>query len=186
MTGAKASVRAALLVGSDSPAWSLSWVVPGLNGSVSVQVGCFTSCEPSNHLEPRAVGAVRAKGEAEWRGWSVEWSVDDGYTALSTPQGQLMANVMASFAAYERELIRQRTRDALQALRARGVRLGRPRAIPGVLAARIGAWRASGATLASIADALNRSKVPTAHGGERWRPSTVRGVLRSLELDRQS
>ncbi len=39
---------------------------------------------------------------------------------LSTPQGQLMANVMASFAAYERELIRQRTRDALQALKSRG------------------------------------------------------------------
>lgn len=39
---------------------------------------------------------------------------------LSTPQGQLMANVMASFAAYERELIRQRTRDALQALKNRG------------------------------------------------------------------
>lgn len=119
----------------------------------------------------------RAKRE-RWNLVCLDLGID-----LSTPQGQLMANVMASFAAYERELIRQRTRDALQALRSRGVRLGRPRAVTDAIAHRIRAWRTAGATLAAIADALNESNVPTAHGGERWRPSTIRGVLRSLERD---
>lgn len=102
---------------------------------------------------------------------------------LSTPQGQLMANVMASFAAYERELIRQRTRDALQALKSRGVRLGRPVGLAPHLRSLVVAQRQAGATLQGIADELNRRAVPTAHGGAKWRPSTIRAVLRSVALD---
>jgi len=102
---------------------------------------------------------------------------------LSTPQGQLMANVMASFAAYERELIRQRTRDALAALKNRGVRLGRPVVVPAATRALVGRWRAAGATWQACADALNQSGVPTAHGGARWYASTVRSVMRSADLD---
>ena len=105
---------------------------------------------------------------------------------LSTPQGQLMANVMASFAAYERELIRQRTRDALQALKNRGARLGRPVTIPGPVRAAIGRWRATGATWQGCADALNAAGVPTAHGGALWRASTCRGVMESARLDAEA
>lgn len=105
---------------------------------------------------------------------------------LSTPQGQLMANVMASFAAYERELIRQRTRDALAALKARGARLGRPVGLPPTTRALVGQWRAAGATVAAIATALNTGGVATAHGGRQWYPSTVRAVLRSLALDAEA
>lgn len=105
---------------------------------------------------------------------------------LSTPQGQLMANVMASFAAYERELIRQRTRDALQALRARGKRLGRPKLVLPGTAEQVRVWRAAGCTLASIAEALDAQGTPCAQGGQRWRPSTVASVLRSLALDEQA
>lgn len=101
----------------------------------------------------------------------------------STPQGQLMANVMASFAAYERELIRQRTRDALAALKNRGVRLGRPVALPDATRQSIGRWRQAGATWQGCADALNAAQVPTAHGGARWYASTVRSVVRSIALD---
>ena len=39
---------------------------------------------------------------------------------------QLTINVLASVAQYERELISKRTKDALQALKARGVKLGNP------------------------------------------------------------
>jgi DNA invertase Pin-like site-specific DNA recombinase len=105
---------------------------------------------------------------------------------LSTPQGQLMANVMASFAAYERELIRQRTRDALRALRARGVRLGRPVVVSPAVRALVGQWRAAGATWQGCADALNASDVPTAHGGRQWYASTARSVMRSAELDAEA
>ena len=105
---------------------------------------------------------------------------------LATPQGQLMANVMASFAAYERELIRQRTRDALQALKNRGVRLGRPVVVSPSVRAAIGRWRAVGCTWQQCADALNRADTPTAHGGDRWYASTVRGVMRSAVLDAEA
>ena len=102
---------------------------------------------------------------------------------LSTPSGALMANVMASFAEYERRLISQRTKDALQALKDRGVRLGRPVVLPADVRAAVQAWRAAGCTLADVAALLNDQGVPTAHGGEMWRPSTVRGVERSVRLD---
>lgn len=105
---------------------------------------------------------------------------------LSTPQGQLMANVMASFAAYERELIRQRTRDALRALKMRGARLGRPVVVSPTVGAAIRAWRATGCTWQACADALNRASVPTAHDGRKWYASTVRSVLASAALDAEA
>jgi len=45
----------------------------------------------------------------------------------STPSGEAMASVMATFAQLERRLIGQRTKDALAVLRHKGVKLGRPR-----------------------------------------------------------
>lgn len=40
--------------------------------------------------------------------------------------GRMVANIIASIAQWEREIISERTRDALAELRAKGVRLGRP------------------------------------------------------------
>ncbi len=37
--------------------------------------------------------------------------------------------------------------------------------------------REGGASLSAIADGLTDERVPTAHGGERWWPATVRKVL---------
>lgn len=105
---------------------------------------------------------------------------------LSTPQGQLLASVMASFAAYERELIRQRTRDALQALKMRGARLGRPVVVSAEVRALVARWRAAGCTWQGCADALNRAGIPTAHGGARWYASTARGVIESARLDAEA
>ncbi|MFT3854165.1 MAG: recombinase family protein [Ilumatobacteraceae bacterium] len=122
----------------------------------------------------------RAKDE----GWSLI-ALDLGVD-MTTPSGALVANVMASFAEFERQLISERTRVALQALRARGQRLGRPTALPQATRARIGQWRAAGVGLAAIADHLNASGTPTAHGGRQWYPSTVRGVIRSLSFDTEA
>lgn len=47
----------------------------------------------------------------------------------STPAGEAMQGMVAIFAQLERRLIAARTREALAAARARGVRLGRPPAI---------------------------------------------------------
>jgi DNA invertase Pin-like site-specific DNA recombinase len=48
-----------------------------------------------------------------------------------------MANVLATFAQFERRLIGQRTGEALAEKRRQGVRLGRPPAIKPALAKRI-------------------------------------------------
>lgn len=47
----------------------------------------------------------------------------------STPTGRLVFHVAGAFAEYERALIRERTREGLAAARARGARVGRPRAL---------------------------------------------------------
>jgi DNA invertase Pin-like site-specific DNA recombinase len=100
----------------------------------------------------------------------------------TTPAGEMMSTVLAAFAQYERRLIGERTRSALQALKAKGKRLGRPVEIDDATRARITAARAAGHTLAAIADRLNAEHVPTARGG-RWHPSTIGRVLASVELD---
>jgi DNA invertase Pin-like site-specific DNA recombinase len=88
-----------------------------------------------------------------------------------------MAHVLATFAQFERRLIGQRTREALAQKKAQGVQLGRPRQLPKKVRTRIKRRRAAGKSLAAIAGELNRDEVPTAHGGARWYPSTVRAVL---------
>ena len=42
---------------------------------------------------------------------------------------------------------------------------------------RIGRERAAGTSLAAIANGLNADRVPTAQGGRRWYPATVRYTL---------
>jgi DNA invertase Pin-like site-specific DNA recombinase len=80
-------------------------------------------------------------------------------------------------------LISDRTRAALRAKRAQGHRLGRPVRLPNVVRQRIVAERTAGETLTAIADRLSAEGVPTAQGGSRWYPSSVKAVLQSVELD---
>lgn len=117
---------------------------------------------------------------AKRRGWSVvALDVDVDTT---TPTGELVANITSSVAQWERRIIGQRTSEALQAMKARGVRLGRPVVLADEIRARIAAARSGGSSLRAIADSLNEEGVPTARGG-RWHASTVRAVLSSLALD---
>lgn len=95
----------------------------------------------------------------------------------TTPRGEMVANVMATFAQFERRLIAERTKEALAVKRAQGVRIGRPRQLSDEVVARIRREREAGRTLTAIADGLSDDGVPTAQGGRRWYASTVRGVL---------
>ncbi len=113
-----------------------------------------------------------------WRLVVLDLAID-----TTTASGALMANVMASFAEYERRLIADRTSAALQAKKAQGARLGRPRATPGDLVDRVRKERAAGRSLRAIADALNEDALLPSQGGKRWYASTVASVLRSVELD---
>jgi DNA invertase Pin-like site-specific DNA recombinase len=97
----------------------------------------------------------------------------------TTPAGEAMAHILATFAQFERRLISQRTRDALAVKKAQGVRLGRPRQLPKQVVTRIRKEHEAGRTLTAIAGGLNDDAVPTAQGGRRWYPSTIQAVLRS-------
>jgi hypothetical protein len=61
--------------------------------------------------------------------------------------------------------------------RAASTKRGRPRVLPPDLVDHIRAEREAGRSLRQIAAALNVRRVPTAHSGSRWWPSTVRAVL---------
>ncbi|HYN69321.1 MAG TPA: recombinase family protein [Candidatus Eisenbacteria bacterium] len=96
----------------------------------------------------------------------------------TTPSGEMLANVLAVFAQFERRLIGERTKAALAAKKAQGIQLGRPRLIPGEVVGRILAERSTGATLRAIVAGLNRDSVPTAMGGHSWHVGSVQAVLR--------
>jgi DNA invertase Pin-like site-specific DNA recombinase len=117
--------------------------------------------------------AVMAK--AQKQGWALvalDCAVD-----TTTPAGEAMAHVLATFAQFERRLIGQRTREALAVKRKQGVRLGRPQSISPKLARRIRSMRSRGLTLQAICDKLNSEGVPTPRGGGTWRPTSLRAIL---------
>jgi len=103
----------------------------------------------------------------------------------STPMGRAMAQMAGVFSELERKMIGQRTSDALQALKANGHKLGRPVELPEAVRQRIAAEDLAGQSLRTIALGLTTDDVPTARGGK-WHASTVRAVLKSIELQRET
>lgn len=96
----------------------------------------------------------------------------------STPSGRLVANVFASVAEWEREIIAARTQESLVSRRASGRPISRPAVVDrGELAERIQSMRTGGATMQAIADALNAEGMPTLRGGTEWRPSAVQSAI---------
>ena len=100
----------------------------------------------------------------------------------TTPVGAALANVLGSFAQLERDMIASRTREALQAKKRLGDRLGAPVQLDNATRQRIYAARQAGMTLRAIAAELTAEGIPTARGGQ-WHAVTVSAVIRSVELD---
>jgi DNA invertase Pin-like site-specific DNA recombinase len=95
----------------------------------------------------------------------------------STPMGAAMAGMMALFAQLERDLVRERTRDALAVKKAQGVQLGRVSGVPSRLVRQMVRQYQAGKGWSQIARELNEKGTPTAQGGKQWYPSTVRAVV---------
>lgn len=109
------------------------------------------------------------------------------------PMGKFFLTLMAAVAELEAGLISQRTKAALAAVKARGVRLGNPKLRPtnaGIarkrqarsrareLAPYIAAARKAGCkTLREIAEAMQARGLKTASGGANWSPEQVRRVI---------
>lgn len=137
-----------------------------------------------DRLGRSTVDVLGLADRADREGWSL--IVLDLGLDTTTPVGRFTLTALAAVAQLERDLIAQRTRDAMGALKARGVRLGRPAELDPAIRARIVADRTAGLTLQAIADTLTAEGVPTARDGARWYPSTVRAAVRSAELDAEA
>lgn len=103
-----------------------------------------------------------------WRLVALDVEVD-----TTTPNGEFVANVMSSFAQFERQMISVRTKDALAAARLKGIQLGRRSSVSDETRTLILGLQDAGWTATAIASHLTQSGVPTPQGGQRWHTSTV-------------
>ncbi len=105
---------------------------------------------------------------------------------LADPAGRFTANVLASAAQYERELISARTKEGMAQRKvdgwAGGRSAGRPRVLDENVRGRIVAAHTAGQGWSAIARELNEAQVPTARGGAMWHPSTVRAAFQSTGI----
>ena len=128
--------------------------------------------------------AVEILDTARSQGWALV--VLDLGVDLTTPAGRALAGTMAVFAEFERELIRERTRAAAAAARARGVKLGRPRMVSQEVARSIIAMRDRGMSYGAIAAELTAAGELSSAGRPTWQASTVRRICKSVELAREA
>jgi DNA invertase Pin-like site-specific DNA recombinase len=101
----------------------------------------------------------------------------------SSPVGRMVLKMLADVAEYERELIAERTRNALAAKRAKGERTGPGPLLDPAVRREIAARVEAGQSKKSLAAELNARGVPTATGRGRWYPSTILAVCRSVAYD---
>ncbi len=130
------------------------------------------------------------------------------FVAADMPDANdLTVGVMALVAQQERQAISTRTKEALQAAKARGQRLGNPNGAAALRRAQRGnaasvqrikevadanaeelrpvvesLQRQGVTTLAALAASLNESEIRTPRGG-RWHPSSVRNLLGRLQMN---
>jgi DNA invertase Pin-like site-specific DNA recombinase len=130
-----------------------------------------------DRLSRSVAQGAQVMDRAKRRGWSLV-ALDFGLDT-TTPAGEMVANVILSTAQYERRLIGQRTKDALAAKRAEGIRLGRPQTLPDDIVERILTARRAGSPYRAIAAQLEEDGVRTARGGATWHASAVRAVCES-------
>jgi len=188
--------RAAILAEAERRGWQLVEVIEdaGYSGKDLKRPGIIAALDALKHHKADTLvvakldrlsrsmldfAALMDKATRErWALVALDLGVD-----TSTPAGEAMANVLCTFAQFERRLISQRTRDALQVKKSEGVRLGRQSSIPQPTRDRIRELRSKGLSLRAIAARLNAEGVPTGQGAAQWHASSVRAALIAAESD---
>ncbi len=117
------------------------------------------------------------------------------FVACDFPQAnRLTLHILAAVAQHEVEMIRTRTKAAMQAAKARGVKFGNPMLENGLnakqraeakefavkLAPMLQSLKASGMTLDEMCHSLTRSNVPTPRGGM-WSRKQLSRIFHRLE-----
>jgi len=165
---------------------------PGLNRALAMldrgEAGALLVCKLDRLT--RRVGDLGKliDGYFGEKGKAALMSVADSIDTRSAA-GRLVLNVLASVSQWEREVIVERTTDAMQHLKASARVYSRPLmgfdAVEGrliandaeqALIARMKAMRADGASFGRIADQLNAEGAPTKRGGK-WASMTVKKIL---------
>ena len=121
--------------------------------------------------------AVDIMSLAQQQGWALV--ILDLNVDLTTPAGEAMAHMLATFAQFERRMISTRTRDALAAKKAAGVHIGRPRLAQPSVVRRIVMDRNAGLSYARIARALEAEKILSPAGRPTWQSSSVRRIYQT-------
>lgn len=119
-------------------------------------------------------GTLKTARKQRWALVSLDPAVD-----MTTPNGKLVASILAAVAEWESDIIGVRTRDAMAEAKANGVRFGRERSADDATVARILRERSQGRSFNAIARRLDADNVPTPAGGARWYGSTVARLHRA-------
>lgn len=100
---------------------------------------------------------------------------------MTTPNGRLVAHILAAAGQWESDVIGARTADAMAEAKRRGARFGRGRMAGPNAIARISELRGQGWSYGRIASTLDTEQIPTPNGGKRWYGSTVARIHQSTE-----
>ncbi len=124
---------------------------------------------------------ARLLDQAEKKVWKLV--VLDADVDTTTAAGRLLVDVVSAAASFESRRIGERQRAVHAVRRSQGKRAGPAPILSEEVLRRISHDHAVGKSLNAIALELNEEGLPTARGG-RWYASTIKHVLRSIEIER--
>ena len=119
---------------------------------------------------PALAELLRETADGAWSVVSIEEGLD-----TRREDGALVARVLGTAAGWR--TLPLEVKSPMLARR------GRPSSTPRPVADRIRRLRAEGLSLQAICDTLNDEGVPTPRGGARWRPTSLRSILRDAPSD---
>jgi DNA invertase Pin-like site-specific DNA recombinase len=185
-----AAQRATITAEAKRRGWRVTWLVdrasartldrPALHTALEqLRAGAATALVVAklDRLSRSLPDFAHTMEQARKQGWALV-ALDLGVDT-TTPAGELVANVMAAVAQWERRIIGARTSEALKARKAKGLPVGRPACVTPERIDQLVALRESGMAFSAIARHLNDLGEPTATGNGRWTGTTVARMLRA-------